>query len=186
MPKIVLITWQHANNILVVNIRMHLIYFQITCIARTHWLVLLVRETGAMTCERVQIWSTATSPASSSCMPVRLNAEGEERERAHMEPTSKWRRIVLKIILHVIHSLGCGNIKTFCEQRGYNKHCFSTHVAYWRATWRPGHMFDPRPLFFNLYMGPNLFHDMWAPRCVVCSILFVGRNLFHSKWTIGV
>ena len=31
----------------------------------------------------------------------------------------------------------------------------------------PGHMFDPRPLFFNLYMGPNLFHDMWAPRCVV-------------------
>ena len=34
----------------------------------------------------------------------------------------------------------------------------------------PGRMFDPRPLFFNLYMGPNLFHDMWAPRCVVCSI----------------
>ena len=31
----------------------------------------------------------------------------------------------------------------------------------------PGRMFDPRPLFFNLYMGPNLFHDMWAPRCVV-------------------
>ena len=47
-------------------------------------------------------------------------------------------------------------------------------------------MFDPRPLFFNFYMGPNLFHDMWAPRCVVCSILFVGPNLFHSKWTIGV
>ena len=29
----------------------------------------------------------------------------------------------------------------------------------------PGRMFDARPLFFNLYMGPNLFHDMWAPRC---------------------
>ena len=23
----------------------------------------------------------------------------------------------------------------------------------------PSRMFDPRPLFFNLYMGPNLFHD---------------------------
>ena len=40
-------------------------------------------ETGAVTSERVQIWSTATSPASSSCLPVRLNAEGEEREREH-------------------------------------------------------------------------------------------------------
>ena len=35
----------------------------------------------------------------------------------------------------------------------------------------PSRMFDHRPLFFNLYMGPNLFHDMWAPRCVVCSTL---------------
>ena len=34
----------------------------------------------------------------------------------------------------------------------------------------PGRMFDPRPLFFNLYMGPNLFHDMWAPRCVVVAL----------------
>ena len=40
--------------------------------------------------------------------------------------------------------------------------------------------------FFNLYMGPNLFHDMWAPRCVVCRTLICGPNLFHSKWTIGV
>lgn len=40
----------------------------------------------------------------------------------------------------------------------------------------PGRMFDPRPLFFNLYMGPNLFHDMWAPRCVVCSTLICGSK----------
>ena len=30
--------------------------------------------------------------------------------------------------------------------------------------------------FFNLYMGPNLFHDMWAPRCVVCSTLICGSK----------
>ena len=40
----------------------------------------------------------------------------------------------------------------------------------------PGRMFDPPPLFFNLYMGPNLFHDMWAPRCVVCSTLICGSK----------
>ena len=40
----------------------------------------------------------------------------------------------------------------------------------------PGRMFDPRPLFFNFYMGPNLFHDMWAPRCVVCSTLICGSK----------
>ena len=38
----------------------------------------------------------------------------------------------------------------------------------------PGRMFDLRPLFFNLYMGPNLFHDRWAPRCVVCGTLICG------------
>src|SRR3954468_24636034 len=37
-------------------------------------------------------------------------------------------------------------------------------------------MFDPRTLFFNLYMGPNLFHDMWAPRCVVCTTLICGSK----------
>ena len=40
----------------------------------------------------------------------------------------------------------------------------------------PGRMFDPRTLFFNLYMGPNLFHDRWAPRCVVCSTLICGSK----------
>ena len=40
----------------------------------------------------------------------------------------------------------------------------------------PGRMFNPRPLFFNLYMGPNLFHDMWAPRCVVGSTLICGSK----------
>ena len=30
--------------------------------------------------------------------------------------------------------------------------------------------------FFNLYMGPNLFHDIWAPRCVVCSTLICGSK----------
>ena len=40
----------------------------------------------------------------------------------------------------------------------------------------PGSMFDRRPLFFNLYMGPNLFHDMWAPRCVVCITLICGSK----------
>ena len=40
----------------------------------------------------------------------------------------------------------------------------------------PGRMFDPRRLFFNFYMGPNLFHDMWAPRCVVCSTLICGSK----------
>ena len=33
----------------------------------------------------------------------------------------------------------------------------------------PGHMFDHRPLFFNLYMGPNLFHDVGPS---VCSLHF--------------
>ena len=37
-------------------------------------------------------------------------------------------------------------------------------------------MFDPHPLFFNLYMGPNFFHDRWAPRCVVCSTLICGSK----------
>ena len=40
----------------------------------------------------------------------------------------------------------------------------------------PGCMFDPRPLFLNLYMDPNLFHDRWAPRCVVCSTLICGSE----------
>ena len=40
----------------------------------------------------------------------------------------------------------------------------------------PGRMFDPRPLFFNLYMGPKKIHDMWAPRCVVCSTLICGSK----------
>ena len=60
----------------------------VTCI------ILLVRETSAVTCERVQIWSTATLPARSSCLPVCLNVEGEEREREDIEPTSKLRRVV--------------------------------------------------------------------------------------------
>ena len=53
----------------------------VTCI------ILLVRENGAVTCERVQIWSTATSPARSLCLPVRLNVEGEERERENSHGT---------------------------------------------------------------------------------------------------
>ena len=40
----------------------------------------------------------------------------------------------------------------------------------------PGRMFDPRPLFFNLYMGPNLFHDRWAPQCVVCGTSICGSK----------
>ena len=40
----------------------------------------------------------------------------------------------------------------------------------------PDRMFDPRPLLLNLYMGPNLFHDRWAPRCVVCSTLICGSK----------
>ena len=41
----------------------------------------------------------------------------------------------------------------------------------------PGYMFVPRPFFiFNLYMGPNLFHERWAPRCVVCTTLICGSK----------
>ena len=40
----------------------------------------------------------------------------------------------------------------------------------------PGRMFDPHPLYFNLYMGPYLFHDRWAPRCVVCGTLIFGSK----------
>ena len=67
----------------------------------------------------------------------------------------------------------------------------TTHIAILRMlpidVQLEGHvrMFDPRPLCFNFYVGPNLFHDRWAPQCVVCSTLICGY-LFHSKWTIGV
>ena len=40
----------------------------------------------------------------------------------------------------------------------------------------PDRLFNPRPLFFNLYMGPNLFHDRWAPQSVVCSTLICGSK----------
>ena len=48
----------------------------------------------------------------------------------------------------------------------------------------PGRMFDPRPLFFNLYMGPNLFHDMWAPWCVVCSTLICGSKFVDYRCVV--
>ena len=70
---------------------MHLIYFQINvhCTYTLTSTTSTVRETGAVTCERVQIWSTATSPASSLCLPVRLNVEGEEREHKWNPPVSE-------------------------------------------------------------------------------------------------
>ena len=57
----------------------------------------------------------------------------------------------------------------------YNKRCCTMLPIDMRLE-GPCRMFDPRSLFFNSYMGPNIFHGRWAPRCVVCSTLICGSK----------